>query len=146
MRKKLKGFTLVELLAAMAIIAILIGLAGFGISIALRNSRDTQRKSKLSDIQLAINEYYTSQNAYPATITGAGSSTQIQVTGGSAVPVKGATKSLATGTTTGGTNYHYAVVTDGYLLCAELESGGMFDLSTGTGTCTTTTADVPSNT
>jgi prepilin-type N-terminal cleavage/methylation domain-containing protein len=146
MRKKLKGFTLVELLAAMAIIAVLIGLAGFGISIALRNSRDTQRKAKLNDIQLAINEYYTSASAYPASITGGGSATAIQVTGGSAVPVKGATKAAAS-TSTSGTKYHYKVVTGGYLLCAELESNNaMFDLSTGTGTCDTTTDAITANT
>jgi prepilin-type N-terminal cleavage/methylation domain-containing protein len=50
-----KGFTLVELLVAMAIIAILIGMAVFGINVVQQNARDTQRRAAVSDIEIALN-------------------------------------------------------------------------------------------
>jgi len=146
MKQKLKGFTLVELLAAMAIIAILIGLAGFGISLALRNSRNSQRESTLNDVRLAITDYYTQSASYPSTIVGVASSSTISlrqagVAVGEAVPAKGATK-VAASTSSSGSVYRYSVPAggDGYYLCVQLEGGtNWYDLSTNsTGTCSTT--------
>ena len=54
-----KGFTLIELLVAMAIIAVLIAIAAFGIQILQRNSRNTQRRKILSDIQLIATDIAT---------------------------------------------------------------------------------------
>lgn len=150
MRKKLQGFTLVELLAAMAIIAILIGLAGFGITIALRNSRDTQRKSALNNMQLVINDYYTRQSAYPASATKGTSTASLVFKDGSgtavgdAVPLKGGTI-IAASTSSSGTLYKYGVPATGggYYLCAKLESNDWFDLSSsGLTDCSTNAAAV----
>jgi prepilin-type N-terminal cleavage/methylation domain-containing protein len=51
-----KGFSLVELLVAMAIIAVLISIAAFGIGILQRNSRNTVRRNELNNIRLALIE------------------------------------------------------------------------------------------
>lgn len=59
MRKNLKGFTLVELLVAMAIIGIILGLALFGIAAAQRNARDTARKAALQDINAGAADLFT---------------------------------------------------------------------------------------
>ncbi len=53
---KKNAFSLVELLVAMAIIALLISIAAFGINIVQRNSRNTERKKELDNIRLAIIE------------------------------------------------------------------------------------------
>ncbi|MEI7578766.1 MAG: type II secretion system protein [bacterium] len=64
-KKKLAAFTLVELLVAMAIIGVLLGLTLFGISAAQRNARDSARKAALQDVNAGIQDYYTKQGSYP---------------------------------------------------------------------------------
>jgi prepilin-type N-terminal cleavage/methylation domain-containing protein len=54
--KSKQGFSLVELLVAMAIIAVLISIAAFGIGILQRNSRNTVRRNELNNIRLAVIE------------------------------------------------------------------------------------------
>ena len=68
MRDK-KGFTLIELLVAMAIIAILIGMAVFGVSQGLLASRDTQRRSLVDEIQKGIVVYQGRYYNTPDSIT-----------------------------------------------------------------------------
>ena len=63
--KKLSGFTLVELLVAMAIIGVLIALAIYGVSAAQRAQRDTARKSASQDISVGIQDYYDRNSIYP---------------------------------------------------------------------------------
>ncbi|MBD3362242.1 prepilin-type N-terminal cleavage/methylation domain-containing protein [Candidatus Dojkabacteria bacterium] len=49
-----KAFSLVELLVAMAIIAVLISIAAYGINIVQRNARDTKRRKAVEDIILVM--------------------------------------------------------------------------------------------
>lgn len=62
---KAGGFTLLELLVVISIIAILyaIGLVTFGN--VLKSSRDAKRQSDLKFIQSALEEYYADQIYYP---------------------------------------------------------------------------------
>jgi len=150
LQKNKKAFTLVELLAAMAIIAILIGLAGFGISTALRASRNSQREKMVDNLQVAIQDYLGRQQAYPTSITLANgflvlnpapSGDPIQV------PVKGVTVPKAS-TDSQGTQYCYSnaiVGADGYILGAKLEGGSWYDLGTAT-TDSCATDSAPGNT
>lgn len=55
-----RSFTLVELLVAMAIIAVLISLSVFGINIVQQTARDTQRRAVLRDLDIALNGLRTS--------------------------------------------------------------------------------------
>lgn len=64
-KQNLRGFTLVELLVTITILAI---LATISISIFFnlqKNSRDTKRKSDLATIQSALEQYHADQGFYP---------------------------------------------------------------------------------
>jgi prepilin-type N-terminal cleavage/methylation domain-containing protein len=147
---KTKAFSLVELLVSMAIIAILLGLAGFGIATAQRNQRNAQRRQAVANISLAITDYQTQYNKFP---TKAQFSTQgdkiilSAPTGGttfSEIPASGPAKPSTTGTTiTNDSAYYcYDVTGNGYLLGVKLESAiGGTDLYHNASTDTTVNVD-----
>ncbi|MEI6396482.1 MAG: LamG-like jellyroll fold domain-containing protein [Candidatus Taylorbacteria bacterium] len=66
-----KGFTLLEILLVVAIISILAGIVIVAINPAkqLGSSRDAQRKSDISTIYKAVNQYLIDNGHYPTTIT-----------------------------------------------------------------------------
>jgi prepilin-type N-terminal cleavage/methylation domain-containing protein len=125
------AFTLVELMVAMSIVAVLIGMSVFGISTAQRNLRDNQRRDIVKSIAGGLANYYTNNSSYPSVSTFAALNTAI---GG--VPVQGVTLA-ATSTTANGTRYCYSVTADGYVLGALLEGGTVnwFNLGTGSQKC-----------
>ncbi len=137
MRRKIKAFTLVELLAAMAIIAVLIGMAGFGISLALRASRDSQRQESLDNLRIAVTDFLGRENKYP-------DPTDIDYVNGEFVfsttkgdPIKVPAEGLVQPATTGSTDssqteYCYGLVSDGYVLGVKLENGAWYELGTST--------------
>jgi len=55
-----KGFTLLEMLVVIGIISILVTIAAASYSTAMKKSRDTRRKSDMSAIQNAMEQYYSS--------------------------------------------------------------------------------------
>jgi len=73
MRKAVKStkraFTLLELIIAMAIIAVLMGLGVFAITKAQVSSRDSQRVSALNDVSVAIEQIYQNYGTYPSAYT-----------------------------------------------------------------------------
>ncbi|OGG26970.1 hypothetical protein A2960_02375 [Candidatus Gottesmanbacteria bacterium RIFCSPLOWO2_01_FULL_39_12b] len=61
-----KGFSLLELLVVISIIAIMITLGISSYSTAQKKSRDSKRKSDLKDVQSALEQYYSvCGNIYP---------------------------------------------------------------------------------
>jgi len=62
---KKKGFSLIELLIVISIMAILASLALSAFSTARKQARDTQRKSDLTQYKTALESYYTAKNSYP---------------------------------------------------------------------------------
>lgn len=62
---KRKGFTLVELIVAMAIIAILIVLGIAGFSVARRAARNTQRRDIAAEIHLYAQDFETKHKNTP---------------------------------------------------------------------------------
>lgn len=67
--KKLKAFTLVEMLIVMGILAILMTI---GISVgrfAIQRSNNIQHQSAVDQIGLAVQSYYTDNRRYPDSIT-----------------------------------------------------------------------------
>ena len=63
--KKLKAFTLVELLIVMAIISFLVVGAWSALQYGLAKSRDTQREKTVRGIQAAVEGYYSDHGQYP---------------------------------------------------------------------------------
>ncbi|MDF7809450.1 type II secretion system protein [Pontiellaceae bacterium B12219] len=68
--RKRSGFTLLELLAVMAILAILIGLASGGYQLARRSARDAQARAELELLRSAVEEYRIEYGAYPPASAG----------------------------------------------------------------------------
>ena len=60
-----RGFTLVELLIVIAIIAVLSTLAVAGLTVARSKARDTKRTADIAQLQKAFSLYATSASAYP---------------------------------------------------------------------------------
>ena len=60
-----KGFTIIEMLIVVTIIAVLAGLILRGMGGALPRSRDARRLGDLKNIQNMLELYYTKHNTYP---------------------------------------------------------------------------------
>lgn len=71
--KRRDGFTLLELLVVIGIIAVLVSLATVAYSSAQRKSRDSRRQADMKAIQSALEVYYSENNyVYPTTCSDAG--------------------------------------------------------------------------
>lgn len=142
--KNKKGFTLLELLVAMAIIAVLIALAVFGIMQVQRNSRETQRIKALEDLNLGIQAFYNRCGEYPDTIDfanpvpipGDTHSEVIEISSTSCVFTEEVTfKNSArvtdlNETNTNGALYAYSLESDGYMLGYCQENGDVYNAGT----------------
>lgn len=65
MKLKQKGFTLVELVVVMAIIAILVALALFAINAARQQARNAERRNTVQTFKVAAEAYFATAKAYP---------------------------------------------------------------------------------
>jgi prepilin-type N-terminal cleavage/methylation domain-containing protein len=156
MNKKLNAFTMVELLVAMAIIGILIGLSIYGVGLAQRAGRDSQRRGALDDINKAIAAYYNDNGRNPScyrfqtnrlelfnsnscTVT-AGPPADPRITynfNGAGfhnanvnINTLNAVTTIGSVTNTTQTKYFFEIRTDGYKLAACMESGKLEDKGT----------------
>jgi general secretion pathway protein G len=59
------GFTILELLVVMAIIAILAGLGSKGYSLAKRQAKESRAKVEIEKLRNALNEYRVEYGRYP---------------------------------------------------------------------------------
>lgn len=66
MKAQKNAFTLIELLLAMALLAVLALLLIGNFNTTLKRGRDAQRKNDLSQIQKALELYYEDNKTYPA--------------------------------------------------------------------------------
>jgi prepilin-type N-terminal cleavage/methylation domain-containing protein len=152
-----KGFTMVELLVAMAIIGLLIATAIWGIGTAQQSARNTQRRSMGANILAGLSEFYSRYNTQAAFVCGiSGATGKIVIVGGTCtvpgsktfeIPTNGTQSPKTTGalnvkpadanvyvgdaaTSTYWVNPRYTNGSStGYLVCAYLEGGGVANLS-----------------
>ncbi len=134
MQQNKKAFTLVELMVSMAIIAVLIGLAAFGISTLQRLSRDNQRRQLAINFQTYIEGYYNDFFTYPSVAELDISVDQISIAGayGDRLPGPELTGPAQVADTSdlNGTRWCYMPASDGYLLGVQLESQEWFNTGT----------------
>lgn len=62
------GFTLLELIAVMAIIAILAGLGAKGYNAARHQAKESRAKAEIEKLRNLLNEYRVEYGRYPATL------------------------------------------------------------------------------
>lgn len=60
-----KGFTLIELMVSIAIVAILTALIIVNIASSRMKARDAKRVSDIGQLQLALEQYFTKNGVYP---------------------------------------------------------------------------------
>ena len=61
-----RGYTIIELVVVISVLAILITMAAFGTSTAIDRGRNSEAKSKLLAIKSALEKYYAKNNEYPS--------------------------------------------------------------------------------
>lgn len=115
-----RGFTLIEVLVAATIIALLTAIGVVSYASANRSSRDAKRKSDLEQIRAALEMYRADCGVYPATASVVFGSALVSSCTGSTVTYMQQVPQDPKG------NYRYSQRDSGasYVLCACLESGG----------------------
>jgi prepilin-type N-terminal cleavage/methylation domain-containing protein len=108
-RSNKKGFTLVELMIVITVIAILVTIGVVSFSRVQAQSRDTKRKADMRALQTAMQAYFTETQSYPADGT---LSTTLVPTYLPSLPVDPQTKA----------NYEYDNNAALYALCSDLET------------------------
>lgn len=84
-----KGFTLIEILIVVAIIAILASIVLVGLGPTQQSGRDARRLSDLHEIQNGLELYYSKCGFYPGSLSGAGAC-QNTLTAATAYPASAA--------------------------------------------------------
>ncbi|MCD8484274.1 type II secretion system GspH family protein [Candidatus Woesebacteria bacterium] len=107
------GFTLFELLVSISIIGILIALGTVSFTTAQQSGRDSRRRSDVTGMRNALEQYYARYTAYPDACTD-DEVTEVLPNG------------FPTDPKTGDENYGYDVTcsSDSYCVCALMEREG----------------------
>lgn len=128
-RKQKLGFTLVELLVSISIVAILMALTAVALQGARTSARDGTRKTDLENIRSALEVYRSDCGTYPATLTFGGT-----LTGGEAACTGNTYMSrVPQDPISSRYSYSYSSTGSTYTLCAYLEGGS--GSVTGCGSC-----------
>lgn len=126
-----KGFTLIELMVVITVIAILSTIALFGIGKTQASARDTSRQQIMNGVRTALERYYGDNQAYPATQTFCALVTTLSGYLGATLPIDPKTKvGIVCNPATEGATYSYTAgnagtcTGAGYTLTLIKESGG----------------------
>jgi len=135
-----KGFTIIELLIVIAVIAILAGIVAVAYSHVTDKARDTTRQNNITEIQSQLEIFYANNNYYPSlTNLNTASWLETNMKGVDPAifsdPLDTSNTTLEDGTAAkGDKKYAYDCVVDttdntkcsGYTLSAYLESGSVY--------------------
>lgn len=126
MKKIRPGFTLIEILVAVSIIALLTVLGVTNFMVANKKARDGKRQGDLEQIKAALEIYRTDRRVYPTTGAWPGAGGTLSAGGSTYM------QNIPDDPTTG---KNYAYTSDGstYTLCASSELGS--GTATGCGSC-----------
>ncbi|MDP2860654.1 MAG: type II secretion system protein [bacterium] len=118
---KKKGFTLVELMIVITVIAILSTIAVVSFTRVQKQARDTKRKSDIRALATALQAYYTERNQYIVQVAETDVSTALTALKPTYIPE---TPVAPAGTTGNYKVYTYVTDSDGFkfALCSDLEA------------------------
>lgn len=131
-----KGFTLLELLVVISIVAVLLAISASAFISARATSRDVKRKTDLEQLRGAVELFKADKGAYPNSTNGGQDSGN--VSSALAILVSPTTYISKLPTDPGVNNYYYQYISasSGYVLCAALEKGSSSVYTcTGTNQC-----------
>jgi len=114
MCKKPRGFTLIEMLIVITIIALLASIILVGMGGARAKARDARRIADLRNVQNALELYFSSKSVYPSATTWDGLATVLTEVNVNRIPID----------PNPGSGYQYCPGTDNlsYTLAAQLET------------------------
>ncbi len=114
--EKRQGFTLIELMIVITVIAILITIAVVSFTRVQKQARDARRKAELRSISQAVQAYYVDNGSYPA--NGSALTTPVSYMASYPTPPAGGAA---------GATYTYTPSADGtsYVLCIGTETGAV---------------------
>jgi type II secretory pathway pseudopilin PulG len=141
-----QAFSLVELLIAFAIVAVLIGLSTYGVGVATRNSRESQRLEVLTNVRLKLDEHYLKYGTYPANDRVSFTTNQIRVckpdnSSCESIPLsQGFLAGSNSNTNNSRTRYCYRQITSDrlYALCYRTEKGDWKNIGISSTQCSDT--------
>lgn len=70
MKRTERGFTLIELMIVMVLMAILASIVIGNFATSSKRGRDSRRKSDLQNVQTALESYFNDKGVYPSAVSG----------------------------------------------------------------------------
>jgi prepilin-type N-terminal cleavage/methylation domain-containing protein len=125
LKSRQSGFTLIELMVAVAIIGVLMAAGLVSFSIVQKSARDSRRKADVRALATAAEEYYFSGNASYPTATA-----NINTYFSGALPLDPKTKA----------SYTYSLTASQFCICATLENAKGNATGAAAGVCTWSSA------
>ncbi|MCL4397481.1 type II secretion system GspH family protein [Patescibacteria group bacterium] len=125
--KSKKGFTLVELMIVITVIAILATIAVVSFTRVQKQARDTKRKAEVKSLQTALQAYYTEHQAYPISTTAITTEDVNTVLTGLSPDYMSSLPIAPLGSTGNYQKYTYITTDDGfrYAICVDLETAAV---------------------
>jgi prepilin-type N-terminal cleavage/methylation domain-containing protein len=114
-----KGFTLIEILIVVAIIAILASVVLVGLGPTQQAGRDARRISDLSEVQNGLELYYNAKGQYPAPAAGTWSAGLVTALTGASIDVSTVPSDPSSNRSY---QYWYSAGQTAYVLGAQLEN------------------------